>query len=211
MPPSKKDEMQRTRSWTYSVILTLALLLTGTTSAILAPNTASAQELTEARRVRIARLLARSTVSVLAGPSTGSGFVVGQERWVITNFHVIEHVARGTQVQVRFSSGTTLSARILETDRRATTSRSSRSPAVTFLHRRSRWRTRTQSSWASRCSRSVARSGSTGRSPKASSAHVATSRAWAVAWRTTSSRPTRRSIRATRVARSSITAAASSA
>jgi S1-C subfamily serine protease len=115
VPPNKKDEMKLTRSWTVSVALSLAVLLTGATTLAL-PSTTAAQDLTEARRVRIARTLARSTVSILAGPSTGSGFVVGSERWIITNYHVIEGVARTAMVQVRFGSGTTLPARILETD-----------------------------------------------------------------------------------------------
>jgi S1-C subfamily serine protease len=64
--------------------------------------------------VRIARRLAQSTVSVLCGPSTGSGFVVGPERWVITNHHVVEAARLG--VQVRFGSGTTLQARVIRLD-----------------------------------------------------------------------------------------------
>ncbi len=110
----KKDDMKRTRSWTLS--LSLALAVAPVALALSTPSAAHAQDLTEARRVRIARRLARSTVSILAGASTGSGFVVSTERWIITNYHVIEGVPRGSTVQVRFGSGTTLSARILETD-----------------------------------------------------------------------------------------------
>ncbi len=104
------------RSWMASGALSVAVLLSGAMSPLLAPHTAAAQDLTEARRIRIAHRLARSTVSILAGPSTGSGFVVSQERWIITNYHVIEGVVRTGSVQVRFGSGTTLSARIIETD-----------------------------------------------------------------------------------------------
>ncbi len=108
------------RASTMLLVLAAALMAPAVTN----PATASAQELTEAMRVRIARRLARSTVSVLAGPSTGSGFVVSDERWIITNYHVVEGAVRpvtsaghhGT-VQVHFASGTTLSADILETDR----------------------------------------------------------------------------------------------
>jgi S1-C subfamily serine protease len=82
-------------------------------SVVTAPR-AHAQELTESRRVRIARRLAQSTVSVISGPSTGSGFVVGDERWVITNHHVVESARLG--VQVRFGSGTTLQARVIRLD-----------------------------------------------------------------------------------------------
>lgn len=117
LPPGGVFEMKSTRSWMVSVGLALTLALSGATSiALLTPGVASAQDLTEARRVRIARRLALSTVSIIAGSSTGSGFVVSQERWIITNYHVIEGVARVGTVQVRFGSGTTLSARILETD-----------------------------------------------------------------------------------------------
>ena len=83
-------------------------------SVLLPPSDAQAQELTESRRVRIARRLAQSTVSVICGPATGSGFVIGPERWVITNHHVVESARMG--VQVRFGSGTTMQARVIRMD-----------------------------------------------------------------------------------------------
>jgi S1-C subfamily serine protease len=101
--------------------LTLALALA--TPLASAPR-ASAQELTEAMRVRIARRLRGSTVSVVAGGSTGSGFIVGDEHWIITNRHVVEGVVTAADaaghhgtVQLHFGSGTQMSAVILETDR----------------------------------------------------------------------------------------------
>jgi S1-C subfamily serine protease len=105
------------RASTLLLVLGLALV----TPIVSMPEQASAQELTEAMRVRIARRLARSTVHVIAGPATGSGFVVSDERWIITNYHVVEHIpaptpTRDATVQVRFGSGTTRTARILETD-----------------------------------------------------------------------------------------------
>lgn len=96
---------------TVGLVASLLLLPVGA-SAVASP--AEAQELTDSRRVRIARRLAQSTVSVLCGPSTGSGFVVGTERWVITNHHVVEAARMG--VQVRFGSGTTLQARVIRLD-----------------------------------------------------------------------------------------------
>ena len=113
--------MTLNRARTLLLVLGLAFV----SPVVATPGHASAQELTEAGRVRIARRLARSTVSVLAGPSTGSGFVISDERWIITNLHVVEgSVSRVTSasghhgtVQVRFGSGTTLSADIIETDR----------------------------------------------------------------------------------------------
>jgi S1-C subfamily serine protease len=97
-----------------AVVASLALAGPALAWSTLAPAPAAAQELTESRRVRIARRLAQSTVSVLCGPSTGSGFVVGPERWVITNHHVVEAARQG--VQVRFGSGTTLQARVIRLD-----------------------------------------------------------------------------------------------
>ncbi len=112
--------MTLNRARTLLLVLGLAFVA----PVVSTPGHASAQELTEAGRVRIARRLARSTVSVLAGRSSGSGFVVGNERWIITNLHVVEEaVSRSSipghlgTVQVRFGSGTTLSANILEIDR----------------------------------------------------------------------------------------------
>jgi len=87
------------------------LPLIAVTALAAAASPAEAQELTEARRIEVARRLGESTVSVLAGPSSGSGFVVGDERWVITNSHVIRP-GRG-RVRVHFSSGTTQAAAVL--------------------------------------------------------------------------------------------------
>ncbi|MBX3270019.1 MAG: trypsin-like peptidase domain-containing protein [Sandaracinaceae bacterium] len=91
---------------------TLATLLPVLLAASAFGPTASAQDLTEARRVEIARRLAESTVSIAAGPSSGSGFVVGDERWIVTNSHVIAP-GRRSAVRVHFSSGTTQPAVVL--------------------------------------------------------------------------------------------------
>jgi len=82
------------------------------TLAALSTAPAHAQDLTDQRRIEVARRLQESTVSVIAGPSTGSGFVVGDERWIVTNSHVIRP-ARRYGVEVHFSSGTTRSAVVL--------------------------------------------------------------------------------------------------
>jgi len=87
------------------------LPLIAVTALAAAASPAEAQELTEARRIEVARQLGESTVSVLAGPSSGSGFVVGDERWIVTNSHVIRP-GRG-RVRVHFSSGTTQRAAVL--------------------------------------------------------------------------------------------------
>jgi S1-C subfamily serine protease len=90
-------------------------------AVLIAPSPIRAQELTEARRTRIARRLAISTVTVETGHGEGSGFVVGVERWIVTNFHVVDSIVMGrvpgtATTSVTFGSGTTLRARVIETD-----------------------------------------------------------------------------------------------
>src|SRR5688572_12758382 len=70
-----------------------------------------AQDLSEARRTQVARRLAESTVVVLAGSSSGSGFVAGRERWIVTNAHVVGR--SNGPFQVRFSDGRTVPAHLL--------------------------------------------------------------------------------------------------
>ncbi len=77
---------------------------------------AHAQDLNETRRIEVARRLQESTVSIAAGSATGSGFVVGPERWVLTNAHVAEGGRWGGGLVVRFSSGTRSQARVLSFD-----------------------------------------------------------------------------------------------
>lgn len=84
--------------------------------AAIAPAPARAQDVTETRRIEVARRLTESTVSVSAGSSTGSGFVVGPERWILTNAHVAEGGRWGAGLRVRFSTGTTAQARVLSFD-----------------------------------------------------------------------------------------------
>jgi S1-C subfamily serine protease len=124
--PSRSLSLPRlTCSFPFSRGLLTALLVVTTAipAGVFVPAEASAQTLTEARRVRIARRLARSTVSVIVGDGSGSGFIVGDEHWVITNHHVVAASTEAARlghrpipVQIRFGSGTTLSARVLEDD-----------------------------------------------------------------------------------------------
>ncbi|MEM9194012.1 MAG: trypsin-like peptidase domain-containing protein [Myxococcota bacterium] len=74
-----------------------------------------AQELTENRRIEVARRLSESSVSVLVGRAGGSGFVAGDERWVITNSHVVSSARRGV-VRIRFGDGTVAQGRVVATD-----------------------------------------------------------------------------------------------
>lgn len=90
----------------------MALSAAAASSAAL-PAPAKAQELTDARRVRVARRLERSTVRVRSGRSTGSGFVVGPERWVVTNAHVL----RSPRVRIRFAEGEVRPGRLAALDR----------------------------------------------------------------------------------------------
>jgi S1-C subfamily serine protease len=95
-----------------SLVLPLALAVT----ALLAPPPLRAQDVTETRRIEVARRLQESTVSVSDGSSSGSGFVVGSERWILTNAHVAQGARFGGGLMVHFSSGTQATARVLSFD-----------------------------------------------------------------------------------------------
>lgn len=81
------------------------------------PLGARAQDLTEERRIEIAARLSESAVSVQVGASGGSGFVVGPERWIITNAHVVTGY-RYKKVVVKFGDGSELPGRVLANDPR---------------------------------------------------------------------------------------------
>lgn len=98
-----------------SLALPVALFLAVGAAATL-PYQARAQDAVESRRIEVARRLQESTVSVVAGSATGSGFVVGPERWILTNAHVAEGGRWGGGLVVRFSSGTQAQARVISFD-----------------------------------------------------------------------------------------------
>jgi len=98
-----------------SLALPVALFLALGAAATL-PHQARAQDAVESRRIEVARRLQESTVSVVAGSATGSGFVVGPERWILTNAHVAEGGRWGGGLVVRFSSGTQAQARVISFD-----------------------------------------------------------------------------------------------
>lgn len=75
---------------------------------------ASAQDLTDARRMAIAEALSTSTVSVQVGRGSGSGFVATREGWVVTNAHVVQG-SRG-MARVRLGTGQLVAAQILAVD-----------------------------------------------------------------------------------------------
>jgi len=79
---------------------------------------ATAQELNDARRIAIAERLSRSTVTVsVPRQGIGSGFVVGAERFIVTNGHVVEGAGR-RPVSVHFPGGEILAANVLVIDPR---------------------------------------------------------------------------------------------
>lgn len=76
-------------------------------------------ELTDARRIRVAESLQRSSVMVTVGTGGGSGFVVSDEGWVVTNAHVVGPASeRGAAISLRFAGGETRPARVLALDPR---------------------------------------------------------------------------------------------
>ncbi|MCS6797490.1 MAG: trypsin-like peptidase domain-containing protein [Myxococcota bacterium] len=74
---------------------------------------AQAPELTDARRIEIAARLRESTVTILGRHGGGSGVVVGEERWIVTNAHVVERMRRP---MVRFGNGAVLPAEVIAFD-----------------------------------------------------------------------------------------------
>jgi serine protease Do len=92
--------------------LVLAVLLNGTGSFV---YHAHAQELTEDRRIAVAERLAEAAVQVRVGRSSGSGFLVGPERFVVTNAHVIRGFQR-SQVVVELGDRDRRRARVLAVD-----------------------------------------------------------------------------------------------
>lgn len=76
---------------------------------------AVAQDLTETARVRLARRLRRSVVSLSSSTSGASGFVVGDENWIVTNDHFVEH-ARDSEIRALFASGTSRRVVIVQRD-----------------------------------------------------------------------------------------------
>lgn len=76
---------------------------------------AKAQELTEDRRIAIAERLSESTVQVRVGRSGGSGFLVGPERFVITNAHVVRGFQR-VPIIIELGDGNRRRGRVLAFD-----------------------------------------------------------------------------------------------
>ena len=75
-----------------------------------------ADELNEARRVRIARRLSAATVTVLVGSGSGTGFIVNREGWIVTNAHVAAGILEGAEILVRYDSRRDRRARVVAVD-----------------------------------------------------------------------------------------------
>lgn len=98
-----------TRRYHLAAFLALAIW-----SAGLPP--ARAEDLADDQRIAVARRLQQSTVSVRTGRSGGgSGFVAGEDKWIVTNAHVVRG-RRSQHVRVRFGTGEERAARIVAYD-----------------------------------------------------------------------------------------------
>jgi S1-C subfamily serine protease len=77
---------------------------------------ARADEMSEARRIAISRRLSQSTVTVVVGNGSGTGFFASREGWIVTNAHVAAGILEGAEIQVRFDGGRDLPARVVAVD-----------------------------------------------------------------------------------------------
>jgi S1-C subfamily serine protease len=73
-------------------------------------------EISDEQRVRIAERLRESTVTVLAGEASGSGFVVAPHGWIVTNAHVASGARWSGRLRVRFSDGSLRAATLIAYD-----------------------------------------------------------------------------------------------
>ncbi|MDH5493170.1 MAG: trypsin-like peptidase domain-containing protein [Myxococcales bacterium] len=86
-------------------------------SSVAAPALAQGSDLSEEVRIAVAERLGASTVVVRVGRSGGSGFVVSEEGWIVTNAHVIQG-RRGRAIEIHYASGERTRARLLVHDPR---------------------------------------------------------------------------------------------
>jgi S1-C subfamily serine protease len=108
MRPKMPKRIGTATAWVAAAIVATAAMAPG--------SPARAQDLNEARRMRVAQRLQVSAALVIAGPSTGSGFVATGEGWVVTNAHVVQDWT-GPLV-VRFHDGTATQCRLIAMDQR---------------------------------------------------------------------------------------------
>ncbi|MEM1415030.1 MAG: trypsin-like peptidase domain-containing protein [Myxococcota bacterium] len=98
------------------MLRSLSVLALASLAIVGQPEAAHAQELTEGRRMAIARRLQAASVVVRAGDAGGSGFLASRRGLVVTNAHVVEEHLRGERLEVRFGDGHTTPARVLLVD-----------------------------------------------------------------------------------------------
>ena len=95
-------------------LATLSLLAAAGT-AVFAPPMARA-DVSDEQRIRVAERLKQSTVTVIAGQSTGSGFVSPTRGWIVTNAHVASGARWTGRLKLRFGDGSTHGARLIAYD-----------------------------------------------------------------------------------------------
>ena len=100
----------------HRILAGFLLAAVATTAAALLPARPARAEVTEDQRIKVAERLKASTVTVLAGQSTGSGFVVPTRGWIVTNAHVASGARWSGRLRVRFGDGSTHSARLIAYD-----------------------------------------------------------------------------------------------
>jgi S1-C subfamily serine protease len=94
----------------WKATATWALLVVGVGAS------ATHAEIPEDQRVRVAERLREATVTVLAGRSTGSGFLVAQPGLIVTNAHVASGARYTGKLRVRFGDGKVQPATLIAYD-----------------------------------------------------------------------------------------------
>lgn len=96
--------------------LPLTGLLALTLAALSAWSGGAAAQITDAERIAVAERLKRATVTIMAGASSGSGFVTKPEGWIVTNAHVASGARRSGRLKVRFGDGSEQRGRLMVYD-----------------------------------------------------------------------------------------------
>ncbi len=78
----------------------------------------SRAEISDEQRIRLAQRLKEVTVTVVAGESSGSGFVAPAHGWIVTNAHVASGARWSGRLRVRFGDGSVREASLIAYDAR---------------------------------------------------------------------------------------------
>jgi S1-C subfamily serine protease len=73
-------------------------------------------QITDEQRIHVAQRLKEATVTVIAGESSGSGFLVSARGWIVTNAHVASGARWSGRLRVRFSDGEARPATLIAYD-----------------------------------------------------------------------------------------------